>query len=276
MKFVYCLLLVLTPAALLAATPPFLLLAKNYQQDIDIRQYWVSEKLDGVRALWDGRKFISRGGHTIHAPKWFIKGFPDVTLDGELWAGRGQFAKTLSTVSKDKPIDNEWKAVTFNVFELPHAEGSFSQRLQQIKIIINKKPTPYLRVIPQFRVENTRELMTKLKAVETKGGEGLMLHHQDALYKTGRSQALLKLKSYQDAEATVIGYKAGKGKYQNMAGALKVKNRQGQVFSLGSGLTDALRKNPPAIGSTVTYRYNGLTATGLPRFARFVRVYQAF
>lgn len=256
----------------LANDKPDLLLAKSYQQGIDAKQYWVSEKLDGVRALWNGQQFISRGGHNIAAPKWFIKGFPKKALDGELWAGRGQFAKTLSAVSKDKPIKSEWKAVTFNVFELPHAKGNFSQRLQQLKVIIDNKPSPYLKMVPQFRVQNTRELMAKLKAVEAKGGEGLMLHHQDALYETGRSQALLKLKSYQDAEAVVIGYKAGKGKYQNMVGALKVKNSQGQVFALGSGLSDALRKNPPAIGTVVTYRHNGFTANGLPRFARLIRV----
>lgn len=102
-----------------------------------------------------------------------------------------------------------------------------------------------------------------------------MLHQQNALYKTGRSSDLLKLKTYQDTEAEVIGYRPGKGKYQGMVGALIVKTPQGKTFAIGSGLTDALRQTPPEIGSVVTYRYNGYTRHGLPRFARFLRVRSA-
>ena len=103
-----------------------------------------------------------------------------------------------------------------------------------------------------------------------------MLHHQDAHYKTGRSADLLKLKTYQDAEATVIGYRPGRGKYQGMVGALIVRTPEGLEFAIGSGLTDALRQTPPAIGSEITYRYNGYTSNGIPRFARFLRERQAF
>lgn len=276
MKKLLFLLFVSFNLTTLASNKPDLLLAQSYNENIDVSQYWVSEKLDGVRAFWDGKQLISRGGHKIHAPSEFTQHFPSEALDGELWVGRRQFAQTLSTVSKDQPIKSEWQAVAFYVFELPDANGNFSQRLQQLETIISQSPSPYLKLVPQFRVANTQALMQKLKTIEAKGGEGLMLHHQDAAYETGRSQALLKLKSYQDAEASVIGYRPGKGKYHGMVGALIVKNAKGQVFALGSGLTDALRKNPPAIGTVVTYRYNGLTNNGLPRFARFIRVHINF
>ncbi|MEH8020568.1 DNA ligase [Rheinheimera metallidurans] len=270
------LVLLLGSFSLAAATKPDLILAEVYNDTFDVRQYWVSEKLDGVRAYWDGKQLISRGGHIIAAPTWFTAHFPNTALDGELWLGQQRFADTLSSISNNSPVDSEWQKLGYYVFELPNGAGSFTERLSQLQAIVAEQNSAYLHVIPQFRVADKEQLIKKLAELENIGAEGLMLHHQDALYKTGRTTDLLKLKSYLDTEATVIGYRPGKGKYQGMVGALLVKNAAGQEFAIGSGLTDALRKNPPAIGSTITYRYNGLTKHGLPRFARFLRIYTAF
>ena len=107
------------------------------------------------------------------------------------------------------------------------------------------------------------------------GGEGLVLHLASAPLVTGRSDVLLKLKPLSDAEATVIGYIAGKGKYAGMTGALAVKAANGQRFNLGTGLSDVQRKTPPVIGSKVTYTYRDVTPSGKPRFASFLRVYES-
>jgi DNA ligase-1 len=108
------------------------------------------------------------------------------------------------------------------------------------------------------------------------GGEGLMLHRADAPYLTGRSDALLKLKPWQDAEAVLIGYTPGKGKFLGMTGALKMESPDGKRFSIGSGLSDALRRQPPPIGTRITYRYQHLTKSGVPRFPRYLRVREDF
>src|SRR5690606_1286923 len=85
-------LLSLTFSALTyAGKPPALLLANVYQNSADVADYWVSEKLDGVRAYWDGQQLISRQGNRFNAPPWFTANFPDTPLDGELWGGRGTF-----------------------------------------------------------------------------------------------------------------------------------------------------------------------------------------
>lgn len=270
------LILLACSVSLNATTKPDLLLAEVYNDAIDVQQYWISEKLDGVRAYWNGKQLISRGGHIIAAPTWFTASFPSTALDGEIWLGQQRFADTLSAISKNTPVDSEWQQLGYYVFELPNAAGSFTERLSKLQAIVAKQNSAYLKIIPQFRVANKQQLFEKLAELEHRGAEGLMLHHQDALYKTGRTADLLKLKSYLDTEATVIGYRPGKGKYAGMVGALLVKNAAGQEFAIGSGLTDTLRKTPPAIGSTITYRYNGLTKHGLPRFARFLRVYTAF
>ena len=270
----YC--LVVSSNVLATPAKPDLLLAQVYQNNIDVQQYWVSEKLDGIRAYWDGSKLISRGGNIIAAPAWFTAGFPTQPLDGELWLGRNKFADTLSIVSKSVPVDSEWQHIGYYIFELPHAAGSFSQRVTAMQQLVFQQNSPYLKLVAQFRLGSNAELMAKLQQLEQSGAEGLMLHQQDAHYTTGRNAALLKLKTYQDTEAEVIGYRPGKGKYQGMVGALVVKTPDGKTFAIGSGLTDALRQTPPEIGSIITYRYNGETKHGLPRFARFLRVHQQF
>ncbi|MCS4306724.1 DNA ligase-1 [Rheinheimera pacifica] len=261
---------------LAAATKPDLLLAEVYNGNINVQQYWVSEKLDGVRAYWDGKQLISRGGNVIAAPEWFVADFPAQKLDGELWLSRNKFADTLSIVSKLQPIDSEWQQIRYYIFELPDAAGTFTERVEAMQHLVLQHNSPYLMLVAQFRIADHTALQAKLSELENKGAEGLMLHQQDALYKTGRSSDLLKLKSYQDTEAEVIGYRPGKGKYKGMVGALIVKTAQGKEFAIGSGLTDALRQAPPEIGSIITYRYNGYTNNGIPRFARFLRARQDF
>lgn len=261
---------------LTAATKPELLLAEVYSDNIDVQQYWVSEKLDGVRAYWDGKQLISRGGNVIAAPDWFVADFPKKKLDGELWLGRNKFAETLSIVSKHQAIDAHWPQIRYYIFELPDAEGTFTERIEAMQRLVQQQNSRYLTLVPQFRIADNAVLLAKLSELESKGAEGLMLHRQDALYKTGRSSDLLKLKTYHDTEAEVIGYRPGKGKYKGMVGALIVKTLQGKEFAIGSGLTDALRQTPPEIGSVITYRYNGYTNNGIPRFARFLRVRQEF
>ena len=249
-----------------------LLLAKNYQQGIDVKQYLISEKYDGVRALWNGKQLISRQGNRINAPAWFTKDLPKTQLDGELWMGRGKFDALSGAVRKDQPVDAEWKNIHYQIFELPNAKGTFEARAKRIVEIVKQANLPQLNAVVQFRINDETALNAHLKKVVKNGGEGLMLHRADALYTTGRSDVLLKLKPLYDAEAKVIGHTAGKGKYAGKLGALLVETPQGIRFKLGTGLSDAQRENPPKIGSTVTYTFKDTTKNGKPKFASFLRV----
>ena len=250
-----------------AAEKPDVMLANVYSHHEDVSQFWVSEKLDGVRARWDGKQLISRGGRIFAAPEWFVQGFPDRPLDGELWMGHGRYEDVVSVVRQQSAHDG-WKSIRFMVFDLPAHGGSFTERVDAMRKLAT---TRYLEVIEQFRVDSDKSLMQKLDAIAGQGGEGLMLHRQTALYHSGRSDDLLKLKPYEDAEAIVIGYKPGKGKNIGLIGAIKVRMNNGKEFYIGSGFTQQQRKNPPLLGSLVTYRYQGFTQAGIPRFAVFVR-----
>jgi DNA ligase-1 len=247
---------------------------KDVGARIDLSDYWVSEKYDGIRGYWDGNALVTREGNVIHAPDWFVAGWPSVPLDGELWMGRGAFEALSSAVRDLRPSDRAWRRVRFMVFDLPASPGSFTQRLAALRQLVAEQPSPWLRLVPQIKVADRTALQAELDDVVAGGGEGLMLHRGGSPYRGGRSDDLLKLKPYRDAEAQVVGLVLGHGKYEGMLGALLVQRPDGVRFRLGSGFSDEERRHPPPIGTWVTYRYQGLTDNGVPRFARFMRVYE--
>jgi len=254
---------------------PALMLANTYHSGIDLNDYWVSEKYDGVRVIWDGKQLISRGGNIYHAPDWFIKDFPKQRLDGELWIARQRFEKVVSTVRDKKPDDKAWRKIKFMVFDIPDSPVIFSQRIHHIQRVIADRKIPWLQIVKQWKVKTHVELMTQLKEITTAGAEGLMLHRGASFYKGKRSGDLLKVKVYEDAEAVVIKHIQGKGKYLNAMGAIVVETPEGLQFKIGTGFSDNERQNPPAIGETITYQYRGKTKNGIPRFASFLRIRQA-
>ena len=248
------------------------LLAQDYKSGVDVSQYLVSEKLDGVRALWDGKSLRFRSGQPISAPAWFTAKLPATPLDGELWLARGKFDLLSGIVRKEQPVDSEWQSVKYMVFELPAGSGAFAQRSVELKALVQKANQPALIWIEQFKLTSEKALQAKLKEITSQGGEGLMLHKADSPVTVGRSPVLLKLKPVSDAEGIVLAHIPGKGKYQGMLGALRIKTEDGITVNIGTGFTDEQRRNPPAIGSTITYSYRDKTPNGKPRFASFMRV----
>lgn len=258
------------------ATP--LMLANVYRPGLALSDYWVSEKYDGVRGYWDGQRLLSRGGETIAAPDWFTEGWPSEALDGELWAGRGQFAKAVSTVRQQVPDDEAWRHIRYMVFDLPQHPGTFDERLPALKAQVTQMAQPWVQAVAQRKVSNASTLQALLMSTVKGGGEGLMLHRGASHYQAVRNDDLLKLKTHDDAEARVVGHVPGVGKHRGRLGALWVElppPLEGQPplrFKLGTGLSDAQRRDPPPIGSLVTFRYLGRHDSGLPRFASFLRV----
>jgi DNA ligase 1 len=249
-----------------------ILLANVLAADAEPSNYLISEKFDGVRAIWDGSELRFRSGRTVAAPRWFIDKLPKHKLDGELWLGRGKFEVLSGMVRKNAPVDDDWRQIQYLIFELPDAPGTFEMRAARIREIVAGTQWPQLIAVEQKRGTSRAALHDQLNRVVKNGGEGLMLHLADAPYVTGRSDVLLKLKPLDDTEAKVAEHLAGKGKYTGMMGALRVQMPSGRQFVIGTGFSDAQRQNPPPIGATITYTYRGLTKTGLPRFASFLRV----
>ena len=272
----------LLPAAAPAQSPPplpapSLMLANVYRDGTILADYWVSEKYDGVRGYWDGQTLWTRGGERVAAPAWFTAGWPKEPMDGELWAGHGQFARAVSTVRQQTPNDAAWRTLRFMVFDLPAHGGTFTERIPALNGVVSRIDQHWVQAVTQSKVASPQALRILLARTVKNGGEGLMLHRGASLYKGLRSDDLLKLKTHEDSEAQVVAHLPGQGKHAGRLGALLVEipaagDKPAQRFKLGTGFSDAQRQSPSAIGARVTYRFRGLNDSGIPRFASFMRM----
>lgn len=256
------------------STVPPLLLAHSWTNDVDLSGWWMSEKLDGVRAYWDGKQFISRQGNLFHAPDWFAEHLPTTPLDGELWLDRKAFQRTVSIVRRQDKSDH-WKEISFLVFDAPQAGGGFEDRVKFLRDSLAKCKGKNIKLHSHELCRNVDHLRKELARVEALGGEGLMLRQPGSKYEAGRSTTLLKVKSFHDAEACVLDHLPGEGRHKGRLGALLVQLADGTRFSVGTGFSDAQRASPPLVGSTITFRYQELTDRGVPRFPSFVRASSA-
>lgn len=245
--------------------------ARSYTGDEDITGWVMSEKLDGIRGYWDGSRLLTRKGLPLHPPPWFIKNFPAFELDGELWSKQGEYEFIQSVVLDAEP-GSGWEKINYHIFEVPNQKGPFFQRLDRARKWFGAHPNPHIRVIPQTLVQTGSDLDRFVIDVESRGGEGVILKNPNMPYHTGRSTHVLKVKKARDMEGLVIGINKGKGKYENAMGSLTLKLENGVIFKLGTGFTDMVRNNPPAVGTTVTFKYHGLSKKGVPKFASFLRV----
>jgi DNA ligase-1 len=251
----------------IAESKPIVIQKPKIFKEQNVTGWMMSEKLDGIRGVWDGKHLYTKNGNLIHAPKYFTKEFPPFALDGEIWSKREDF-ENIQSIVLDKMPSKKWKTLTYNVFEAQTQKGDFLQRLS----IVKKFESKYLKLIKQIKCKSKEELDKYLKEIELKGGEGVIVKNPVLDYFSGRSSQILKVKSFKDMEAKIIGYKSGKGKYKNMLGSFKVKLKNGVIFNLGGGLSEKIRKNPPPLGSIVTFKYYSLTKQGKPKFASFMRV----
>lgn len=175
------------------AAPPGILLANVWDGRFDVSNWWMSEKLDGVRAFWTGTTFVSRLGNPFVAPDWFTACLPEIPLDGELWSGRKQFDRTLGIVKNPDRIDS-WRSLSFLVFDAPLMNAHFEERLAFCENILQARPSAYARPVEHTRCRSVDHLRAELSRVQGLGGEGLMVRQPGSRYEVGRSSTLLKVK----------------------------------------------------------------------------------
>lgn len=268
--------------ACFAFASDILLLNKISEQEIQKKNfngYLMSEKLDGIRGIWEAGKFKTRQDNPIHTPSYFTHNFPSFKLDGELWIARAKFDEVSALIRSDSLDSSLWKSVTYNVFDVPNACEEFkltpctlSNRLKVLERYLQQNPNPYIKIIKQIPIKNQEHLKEFYKDIIFNKGEGVVIRKDLAPYEKGRSKNALKLKPYEDAECKVIAYTEGKGKFQGKIGALLCQMPDDRVIKIGSGLKDKDRENPPKIGSIITYKFNGLTKNSLPRFPVFLHI----
>jgi DNA ligase-1 len=240
---------------------------KVYKGDENITGWFMSEKLDGIRAYWTGKELKTKNGNIINAPKWFTKGLGAFELDGELWTKRGDF-ENIQSIVLDKVPSKKWQEITYKIFEVPNQDGNFSQRLKYAE---NNIHSSYIQIIKQIECKNRDHLQKYLKQIENFGGEGVIVKNPKLTYFTGRSSEILKVKNFDDMEGQVIATNKGKGKFKDLMGSLTLELENGIVFKLGGGFDLNDRRNPPPLHSIVTFKYYGFTKNCKPKFASFLR-----
>lgn len=248
-----------------------IMLPEVYEEDIDITDWLMSEKLDGIRGYWDGEKLLSKKGIPLNPPAAFTKNLPDFAVEGEIWGGRKSYEKTMSIAMKDEAHDG-WLNLKFAIFDVPEAGGGFEDRLNKAGEWFARNPSEYAFVIDHKPVNSKEQLKKELQRVEKLGGEGLILRKPGSLYTKGRSRDILKVKSNYDTEAVVIEHIGGKGRNRGRMGSLLVELPDKKRFRIGSGFSDEERNNPPPVGSVITFKYYGFYNSGIPKFPSFLRI----
>ena len=281
------------------------MLAKEFEKGKhDVKGWLISEKFDGYRACFSNKDngFFSRQNKPFNAPEWFIRAMPPRLVDGELWIGRNMFQE-MGVVRKKIPLDEDWYNVTFQVYDLPDFPGTFKERIHELlrlcKVVkkkwkVTRKDYPYpintmdcpVVFASQTIVRDDKQLDEMYTNIIKNGGEGIMLKDPMSLYEGKRSNSLLKYKPAFDAEAIIVDYKAGCGKYKGMLGGfickqlinhdtyMSIDENEDHIFSI-SGMDDAIRstyKETHPIGTIISYECSGKTDKGKPRFGRYLRI----
>ena len=258
-------------SCVLTAQAAEVMLPQVYSPENDVSGWLMSEKYDGVRGYWDGHQLFSKNGKKFYPPLEFVQGFPPFPIEGELWGGRRTFEKTVSTVKKQYPHSG-WLQLKFAIFDVPIPAQNFLDRIKKARQWFTQHPSHYAFVISQIPITDQIDLQRELQRIEESGGEGLIVRKPEGLYKAGRSTEILKVKNYQDAEATVVAHLPGKGKNVGRLGALLVEMEDGTQFKIGSGFSDAVRERPPPVGTVVTFKFYGRYDSGIPKFPSYLRI----
>ncbi|WP_181566267.1 DNA ligase [Helicobacter monodelphidis] len=252
-----------------------ILLLSPYKKD-RLQNAWhrfvMSEKFDGVRAIWDTRTLKTRNGYLITTPSWFTESLPPFPLDGELWLDYGNFEEISSLIQSANPQDYRWRKVQYHIFEIPHQKGYLSERMQVLQEYLTQNPhISFIHPIQQIPIESEERLNQFLESIVQKGGEGVVVREAFAPFSTGRNPLAMKLKNHLESECTLIGYE--KSKQHNTHQIASLICKEGELeFKIGTGLKKSMRENPPPIGSLIEYRYFGKTKKGKPKFASFLRI----
>ncbi len=256
------------------------MLANKYSGQ-DPSGYYISEKLDGMRGIYDGKSdsFVSRNNKPINAPAFFSEKFPkDLVLDGELFTKRGNFVGT-GIFRKKIPVDSEWRNAVYMVFDIPLVNLPYSERYALMKKRLGG--IPYLKIVNHTIVKDSQHMNTIHHRLVSQGAEGTMLRHPDSFYENKRSKYLLKVKDFLDDEVIIVDMEYGSGKYKDVMGNLIVKwapeanKTYTGTFDVGSGFTDYQRENWKRLfkkGTKLTIKYFELSGSGKPRFPIFQHI----
>ena len=228
----------------------------------------MSEKLDGIRAYWNGKELLTKNGNKIYIPKTLTKNYPPFALDGELWTKRNDF-ENIQSIVLDKTPTKKWKEITYNIFEVPNQKGNFYKRISVLENWLKTNNNTNIKIIKQIKCQNKKHLNSYLEILLNKKAEGVIIKNPNISYFTGRNKNILKVKKFKDMEGKVIAINYND---TNKFKSLKILLENNISFNLGGGFSNKEKINPPKIGEFVTFKYYGFTKYKKPKFASFLRI----
>lgn len=272
--------------------------------------WYMSEKFDGQRAIWDGQKFISRGSPQSeprvypYVPLWFLALMPPgIALDGEFFIGRGKFTETtgiLKTKLKNEiDLNKRWIDIKYQVFDTP-SNQPFEDRQELLKNIVHERTKvwdlinlpPYLKkgkcpliLTKQYLIKSEEQLSDYYEQLVSDEAEGVMIRAPKIEYLPKRTRLLLKLKPEEEGECIILGtgHKEGKGQFEGLLGSFHCEliergKRTGRTFYVG-GMKRSIRinyNNKDSSGTIITFKYTEMTPDGIPRFPRYKGIREDF
>lgn len=232
-----------------------------------INNWIMSEKLDGIRAYWNGKELLTKNGNKIFIPDNIIKNYPPFHLDGELWTKRDDF-ENIQNIVLDKTPTKQWNQISYNIFEVPNQKGDFYQRIQVLEKWLKNNNNSNIKIIKQTKCKNKKHLNLYLKSLINKKAEGVIIKDPKSLYFKGKNGKILKVKKFHDMEGKVIGINYKNNKFKS----LKIELSNGIRFNLGGGFSKEEKINHPKVSDIITFKYYSFTKYGKPKFASFLRV----
>lgn len=256
--------------------------------------WYMSEKYDGIRAIWTGQELLTRSWRPFRfVPMFFIRQLPkNIPLDGEIYIPNDAFSNfsSLSVCLESENVINKWKRVKYLIFDTPVKDKTFEQRLNSLEKL-KMRAQPNIEIVKFTKLKNIvrdfKLVNEKFNEIVKRKGEGVMLIRASSHYEGRRSRDSLKYKKEYSGEATVVQLCEGIGKNYQRLGKLKCKLKNGKTFYCGTGFTDAERdmyqfdkniciniKNDtniikvPRLGDTITYNcMEIIEKSGIPRMA---------
>jgi ATP-dependent DNA ligase len=244
----------------------------------------VQPKYDGVRCLgkWEDGKVVltSRSGKpwnaAPHVNEALAKFLPkESVIDGELYIHGATFQAITRLVKKQRP---ESLNVKYHVYDLPDNNGDSDLEWKDRKVALDKlvpKDQNVVVLVPSVRCSNEKEVKAEHDRLVQENYEGAIIRVLTSRYRYGyRSDGLLKLKAFEDAEFEITGHETGVGRYENCP-VLICKAESGEEFRVNPKLTieekeEMLKNIDEYIGKMYKVRFNGRSEAphSLPRFGR--------
>lgn len=163
----------------------------DYLGHVDLTGWWLSEKFDGCRALWDGRRLISRGGFVVSAPVWWLDGLPQgLALDGEIFCGNGAAGRALA--SSAVRFGHWHPELRFMVFDQPTGAGNWDDRMRIAEAALSACEAG--TAVPWHQAASTDDALGYARDIIARGGEGAVARDPSAPWSAGRSGWVLELK----------------------------------------------------------------------------------